>query len=183
MALETLLTVDEFLDLPETPGVYQRELINGRVLEMAAPSSLHAEIQIKVGFELSVVTRSQFPDLVVLGPTEFFVNAESRQIPDVCVVERALLDAMELHRGAKRGSPDLAVEIVSPSESAEDIQEKTENYLAAGTRTVWVVYTRTRQVSVRHHNGMSYFASFDSTIDAPEVLPGVTIEVSKLFPR
>ncbi len=59
------------------------------------------------------------------------------------------------------GAPELAVEIVSPSDSAEDLQMKVHQYLGAGAKQVWVVYPKTKRVHLFYADGQT--ASFDET--------------------
>lgn len=90
---------------------------------------------------------------------------------------------MGRYRGAIKGAPELAVEIISPSESAEDVDEKVELYLAAGSKTVWVVWPNTRHVLIHYANGEVRKAGLGGFLDAPEVLPGAKIPVDSIFPE
>ena len=78
----------------------------------------------------------------VRGPDAYYVSAE-----------RGPSD------GAPEGfwiiAPDLAVEVVSPSETVEEVRQKIHDYLAAGTRLVWTVYPRTREVVVHTADGIA----------------------------
>ncbi|MFN7919241.1 MAG: Uma2 family endonuclease [Bryobacteraceae bacterium] len=74
------------------------------------------------------------------------------------------------------------MEVVSPSESAEDVDEKVDTYLAAGTKTVLVVWPKTRHVMVHHRDGMVVKAGPGQYVEAPEVLPGIRMAVDSLFP-
>lgn len=52
--------------------------------------------------------------------------------------------------------PDVAVEVVSPNETAEDVREKVRDYLTAGTPLVWVIYPRTQEVVAHTPDGTEY---------------------------
>ena len=78
-------------------------------------------------------------------------------------------------------APDLAVEVVSPFETAEEIQDKTIDYLTAGTSQVWVIYPRRRQVVVHTPDGLARTLKEDDSLEAPDLLPGFTCKVSELF--
>jgi Uma2 family endonuclease len=73
------------------------------------------------------------------------------------------------------GAPDLAVEVVSPSDSAEDLRTKVRQYLAAGGHTVWIVYARSRIVEVFQAGGVIQELSGDQVLQAPELLPGFSM--------
>ena|SRR5271165_2434604 len=181
MVIETLLSVDEFLDLPDVAGV-DHELIRGRVVEMCAPAIVHSETQAQTTIALGNVVNASFPHFRIGTHGGFIVAADSALAPDVFLVDRARSKTMEIYRGAFRGAPDLAVEIISPSESAADSHEKVELYLAAGTRTVWQVFPNTRHVLIYHSSGDVRRAGIGQTLDAPDVLPGVAIPVASIFP-
>ncbi len=79
-------------------------------------------------------------------------------------------------------APDLAVEVVSPNDTAPEIREKVDLYLDAGTRLVWVLYPDSRKVIAHFPNGTSRAFSESDTLDGGDVLPGLRISVTKLFP-
>jgi Uma2 family endonuclease len=78
-------------------------------------------------------------------------------------------------------APDLAVEIVSPSETADEVRAKVRDYLAAGTPLVWTIYPRTREVVVHTADGLARAYSDSDVIEHPDVLPGFTCAVAELF--
>jgi Uma2 family endonuclease len=93
--------------------------------------------------------------------------------PDVSVLSR------ERIRGTRdddyfEGAPELAVEIVSPGNSADDLEEKVLQYLGAGSRWVWVVYSKSRSVTVWDAKGGRKFMG-------EEALPEFAVKVSELF--
>ncbi|MDX1980550.1 MAG: Uma2 family endonuclease [Bryobacteraceae bacterium] len=182
MAVETLVSLDDFLELPDAPGI-TRELLHGRLIEMPAPALLHAAIQAGIAWILRSITERSFSHFIVATHSGFLLNDESVQAPDVFLLDRERQRTMETYRGALRGAPDLAVEIISPSESAADVDEKVELYLQAGARTVWLVWPNTQHVLIHHAGGEVRKAAIGGFLDAPEVLPGVRIPVDSIFPR
>jgi Uma2 family endonuclease len=80
-------------------------------------------------------------------------------------------------------APDLVVEILSPSETASELEEKVRDYRAAGTRLIWVVDPATRVVSVRRTGGPDTRLTEIDVLDGSDVLPGFTIPVTRLFAR
>lgn len=181
MAAATSVSLEEYLSLPERPGV-RYELLKGRLVELSSPSPLHGGIVITVGRFLAEIAEKSFPHLFVASNSEFIMGDESGQSPDVYVVDRARLRNMARYRGASRGAPELAVEIVSPSELADDVDEKVALYLAAGTKTVWVIMPKRKHVLVYDASGVRN-AALGDFVDAPAVMPGVQIPVARLFPE
>jgi Uma2 family endonuclease len=78
-------------------------------------------------------------------------------------------------------APDLAVEIVSPSESAADVREKVRDYLAAGTALVWVIYPRTQEVIVHTPDGLARTYSRHDVLAHFDILPEFTCVIAELF--
>ncbi len=80
--------------------------------------------------------------------------------------------------------PDLAVEVISPGNSADDIQEKIDDYFLpdTGTRLVWVVYPRSKTVNIHTREG-SKRVGIDGILDGGDVLPGFRLEVARVFPK
>jgi len=78
-------------------------------------------------------------------------------------------------------TPDLAVEIVSPGESAEEVREKVRDYLTAGTPLVWLVYPRTREVVVHTPDGLARAYGDSAMLERFDTLPGFSCAVAELF--
>ena len=78
-------------------------------------------------------------------------------------------------------APDLAVEIVSPTETAVEIRERVRDFLSAGTACVWVVYPKTQEVIEFTPDGISRTFAREMKMTNPEILPGFEMEVAELF--
>jgi Uma2 family endonuclease len=78
-------------------------------------------------------------------------------------------------------APDLAVEVVSPTDSAKDIGDKIVNYLAAGT-VAWYVYPDDQEVKVYEAGEPVKTLTINDTLDGGKVLPGFTLAVKDIFP-
>ncbi len=64
-----------------------------------------------------------------------------------------------------RAAPDLALEVVSPSETADEVRDKVHDYLQAGTPLVWVVYPRSKEVVVHTPDGLARTVSGDDRLE------------------
>ncbi|HUP52383.1 MAG TPA: Uma2 family endonuclease, partial [Longimicrobiales bacterium] len=82
-----------------------------------------------------------------------------------------------------RRPPDLAVEVVSPANTAADIEQKVGEYLAAGTVEVWVLYPRTHTLVVHRGDGVVLRRGDEDEIDGGDVLPGFRASVRSFFAR
>lgn len=77
-------------------------------------------------------------------------------------------------------APDLAVEVVSPNDSSDEVQDKVTKYLKYGTQLVWVVYPRLQQIVVHTQDGARTL-SRDDTLDGGAVLPGFSLALDEFF--
>lgn len=77
--------------------------------------------------------------------------------------------------------PDLAVEVVSPSITASEVQRKTHEYLAAGVSRVWVVYPEQSEVYVYSSPTQIQVVGLGQELEGGELLPGFRLPVARLF--
>jgi Uma2 family endonuclease len=156
------------------------ELIDGEIVQMAPPGGEQAIAQLRLGsLLLGYVDERGLGQ--AFGEVGFILakNPDTVLAPDLAFVEASRLPTVLT--GFLALAPDLAIEIVSPSNSAGEIERKIAIYLEAGTRLIWVVYPRQRQVVV-HTPGEAprVFAESDE-LPGGDVLPGLTIPVANIF--
>jgi Uma2 family endonuclease len=169
------LTTEEFLALPESPGV-KRELIEGEVFEVGTGGPVHERLKANFIWRLGLYFGSR-KQLALFPETMYhFTGAGSLQ-PDVSVVLSGNLDPSR--SGRITIAPDLAIEVVS-SESASDLNRKVHIYLAHGVRSVWVAYPESRTVMVHKKGSVAEFEC-GQTLAEPDLLPGFSIPVDDLF--
>lgn len=77
--------------------------------------------------------------------------------------------------------PDLAVEVISPSNLAEDVEEKLDEYFAAGVRRVWVIYPRSRKLHDHTSPTTCTRIPVDGVIDGGDILPGFQFQLADPF--
>jgi Uma2 family endonuclease len=95
------------------------------------------------------------------------------------------LDRLTAEVAGRRGFcpvvPDLVVEVVSPADLAEDVDDKRRDWLAAGAQLVWVVYPSTRSVHAFAADGTVRLFGPADALTAEPVLPGFSCPVADLF--
>ena len=99
--------------------------------------------------------------------------------PDVSVLSKARIEATA-EDSYFEGAPELAVEIVSPSDSAQDLEINLRQYLGAGAQQVWVLYSKTLDVHVFGADRVVMLKN-DQVLEGGELLPGFAVKVSELF--
>lgn len=103
--------------------------------------------------------------------------------PDGSFISKGRLTGAELNEPHSNVAPDLAIEVISPSDLGSDIEDKIREYFDAGVRVVWVVYPKTRSVHVIQDDGRSARLTESQTLDGGDVLPGFTLPVREIFER
>ena len=115
---------------------------------------------------------------LVLNEAMHRIGDRTDRIPDLAIWRRTDLKRMDPQRTIV-GGPLIAIEVVS-SESARELEEKTEQYFAAGTEAVWVVYPRTRGIHVERPSG-AVRLGVKEVLRAPEISPDFAVPVAAVF--
>ncbi|MDP9378662.1 MAG: Uma2 family endonuclease [Chloroflexota bacterium] len=180
MATKTLMTVEDLATLPD--GGERYELINGEPRKKPMPNGEHAFATLAVGGELWAYARREGLG-VALADARFRLqrNPDVSRLPDVAYVRREVWDAMDHRAPALEGVPDVAVEIVSPSDVYGEVHQKALDWLAAGVRLVWVVQPLNRTVTVYARDRESLTLTVDDALDGEDVIPGFRMPVRALF--
>jgi Uma2 family endonuclease len=153
------------------------ELIRGEVVKMPPASYLHDRIKNRINRllirYLDANPAVALDSLVELGAQ---VGAMDTFIPDVTVIQR---EQPVPYKRIFQGSPEIAIEVVSPSDTEKPLTRKIDAYLRGGSKSVWVVFPETRSVMV-HTPGSTRELRADQTIEGP-LLPGFTSPVAAFF--
>ena len=173
---QSLLTAEEFWQLPEDGT--RRELVRGEVVETIPPGRVHSAIAVTLATMLRSWAGTSGDYVGVEAAYVVARNPDTVRRPDVSYVRGDRIAIPEAYWGIV---PNLAVEIVSPGETAYDLRAKERDYLAAGTPLVWTIYPRTREVVVHIADGLTRAYSDSDTVEHPDVLPGFTCPVAELF--
>ncbi len=113
---------------------------------------------------------------------DFRLGEDTVRRPDLAFIVRDRLTIVQDDPAVVPGAPDLAVEVVSPTDRVEEFERKVEQLLAAGSRAVWVVFRDLQKVSVYDSGGRRDVRGPD-TLEESEILPGFVLPVNDLFHR
>jgi len=179
---QRVLTAEDLETLPEQPGV-RYELHEGKLVEMPGAGGIHAAIVVRLVLLLHQFVTSRGLGFVFGDGLGYILrrNPDTVRIPDVSVVRRERVVAGGIPEGFWPGAPDLAVEIVSPHDRAEEVHERVRDYLGAGTQQVWVLWPRSRTVTVYWPDGTARELGPDDQLTGGDLLPGFAIPVRDLF--
>ena len=105
------------------------------------------------------------------------------RIPDASFISSGRLDGGEIPSGYLTIPPDLAVEVVSPSDRYGDVEDKAEEYLEAGVVVVWVINPSNRSVRIFRRDTRPEQLGPNDELTAEEIMPGFRCRVAELFPN
>jgi Uma2 family endonuclease len=165
------------LELPE--NVSKRfEYIHGEMIEVPSnPRS--SEVAMQIGWLLG---NWVYPRKLgrITGEQGGYIVAGARLAPDVAFISFATQPELA-HEGYNPVAPDLAVEVMSPTDDEAQLQRKLQLYDAANVLT-WVVREKTRTVDVHEPGKPMRTLGINDTLDGGDVLPGFTLPVRAIFP-
>jgi Uma2 family endonuclease len=175
MGTITKLTFEDFLNLPEQEGV-RYELDEGVLLMEPSPTFYHNRIRDQIARRLTA-----FVQLHRLGEvtveTDFRLDKETVRNPDVAFVTQEHLKKIDVHRSPVIGAPALAVEVISPTNLAQDTVKKVRQYLAAGTRAVWLFYPDLRILEIHDSKGIREITE-PNALEESDLFSGKTFSLS-----
>jgi len=100
------------------------------------------------------------------------------RIPDVAFVAKARESKGDI---LFKGAPDLAVEVISPSETYTMVRQKLTDYFAAGTRLMWLVYPDAEQIEVFTALESVTELGLEDTLTGGDLLPEFSVKVKDIF--
>ena len=176
-----LMTPDEFLvhSLPDGKA----ELVRGELRVTPPAHGPHGCVATNiVGLLLAHVKRSGLGRVFADGVGyELIRLPRTVRVPDASFVRAVRLPGDGIGPGLLKLAPDLAVEVLSPSESASELEEKLDDYRACGTPLIWVVDPVRRTVMIVASDAPVRWLREGEQLDAGEVIPGFSCAVAELF--
>lgn len=162
----------------------RREIIRGELIEMAPVNLEHALIVGYISAPMIVHVRRQRLGNVYVGDPGFHLEYEKDTVlaPDIAFVRAARVPELPT-TGFPKGFPDLAVEVLSPSNTAAEMFRKIEIYLNCGVTAVWIVDPAGERAEIHRPGQPVVRLGLDGALEDPDLLPGLRIPLADLFPR
>ena len=159
------------------------ELVRGDLVVMAPAGGRHGHIAHRLSLFIGNHVLEGNLGRVFAAETGFLLTRDPDTVraPDVAFVAAGRLAEGELPPGFLQMAPDLAVEVVSPSDSPAAVRSKVQDWLEAGTRLVWVVYPDSRSVTVHNQTGQPEELSETDVLSGAPALPEFSVAVRDLF--
>ena len=178
MATKTLLTLGQFFALPEFDENRDRdyELDHGELICLPPQPYEHELVKNTIADLLRPFLAGRGRVFVEAG---FITDPESWRKPDVSVFWNERL-ANWNRKDPLEGTPELCVEVHSPSESQRTQKRRAAHLLETGARIVWVIYPDTREVQILTPESERWLEESDE-LTCPELLPELRIFVRAIF--
>ena len=175
-------TDDELMSLPDGN---RYELINGELIDMGNSGALHGYICSILVMALMNYILPRKLGIVLDSSTAFAMKNGNKRSPDISFVSKAKLQGLEeLPDGFLDGSPDLAIEVLSPNNTIAEIHQKLVEYFENGSRLVWVINLKQHYVLVyRSAKEPDRLLKQSDSLDGEEVIAGFTMPLSELFQK
>jgi Uma2 family endonuclease len=174
-----LLTAEDVMD---RIGQGHWELVRGEVREMPPAGWEHGVRAMRLGARLALHVESQQLGIVLAAETGFLIarDPDTIRAPDAAFIPREKVPE-QTPRGWVTVVPDLVIEVVSPSDTVGDVEEKIADWLKFGVRLVWAIYSGTRTVQVHRPAQPMRTLTEADPLDGEDVVPGFSLPVRELF--
>ncbi len=176
-----LMTADELLMMPNSRWGY--ELVRGKLKKYMPAGNLHGIIALKIGRIIGNFVEENNLGVVVAAETGFLIshNPDTVRAPDSAFIGKEKLAKHGITEKFFPDAPDLAVEVVSPNDRKKDIEDKVQDYLAAGVNLIWIIYPQKQFVVVHRQSKIVSILFETDEIEGEEVLPNFRLPLEKLF--
>lgn len=173
-------TDEEFLALSKDGHRY--ELVNGELVDMGNSGMEHGYVACILVALLTTFVQQNKLGAVCDSSTAFTLNNGNKRSPDVSFVSKERLKGLKRPpRGFFEGSPDLAVEILSPGNTVEEIHDKIVEYFDNDTCLVWVIHPDEKYILVYHSPEPDHLLRPQDVLEGDAIIPGFSMSVAKLF--
>jgi Uma2 family endonuclease len=175
------MSAEELLRLPDDGNRY--ELIAGELVVMSPSRWEHGLIAGQIASLLGAYLLGKNLGRLLVAEPGFILSRDpdTVRVPDVAFVSNERLEQVADPSKFAEVAPDLAVEVISPSDSFSYVEEKARMWLDAGTRMVLLVDPASRTVYVYRGSGRVATLSEQDTLDAAEAVPGWKVPVREFF--
>ena len=174
MSTTALMTVEQLIQLLPVEDGQNHELLEGEHLVSPYPKSGHGRLQRRLALVLDTQSPEGVEAFVEMG---YLLSEYTYLKPDVSLTKPEQVRDTQADDWF-RGSPAIAVEVVSLSNSAREIARRVKAYFRYGGQEVWVVYPKKRQIHVHEPAGLTH--RYENSVRSI-VLPNLTLDLDELF--
>ena len=176
-----LMTAEELLRLPR--GRARHELVKGELITMSPAGSEHGAIIFNLSLLLGQHIKAHNLGQGFGAETGFKLTSDPDTVraADIAFVRRERIPDTGIPKNFWQIAPDLAVEVLSPGDTFDEVNDKVEQWLAAGSLAVWVVSPKRRNVTAYRSLADVKTYSEGDELEGGDVVPGFRCRVSEIF--
>ena len=176
-----LMTADDLFDLPDDGFRY--ELIKGELKKMSPAGQTHGKYSSRINISLGGHVMMNRLGETYIADTGFVLESDPDHVraPDAAFISNERLDEIGETDRFVQGAPDVAIEVISPSDRYTEVEEKVGDWLSAGCRAVIVVNPRRKSVNVHRSPTEVVTLTESDTLQIDDVVPGWRMPVRNIF--
>jgi Uma2 family endonuclease len=176
-----LWTADDFFALGQVDE--RAELVRGEVVAMTPAGGEHGVVALRMGARLLAFVEAHDLGVVCAAETGFLISRDpdTLRAPDAAFVSRERMGTVRPPKKFWPFAPDLAVEVVSPSDRAEEVERRVRDWFSGGALRVWVLYPGLGTVHVHRSSRDVTLLSRGDILTGDETLAGFGCPVADLF--
>jgi Uma2 family endonuclease len=174
-------TASELFEMPDDGFRY--ELVKGELRKMSPSGWEHGVVVVNITLLLGQYVRTNQLGVCCGAETGFKIASDPDTVraPDLGFVSRERIPEGGVPKTFWPGSPDLAVEVLSPGDTRREVDEKVEDWLESGARAVWVINPKKHVVTVYRSMTDVTRLSEEDELEGGDVVPGFRCKVSEIF--
>lgn len=174
-------TAEQLAALPDDGNRY--ELINGELSVMSPAGGRHGRIALRINKLLAIHVDDLSLGATFAAETGFRIatNPDTVRAPDGAFVRQSQMDSLADDTGYLPFSPDLAIEVVSPSDSFAHIEDKAFTWLDSGASLVLIIEPQSETIHAYRSRHEIAVYRVEESVDASDIVSGWKFEVSAVF--
>ncbi|PWU12067.1 MAG: hypothetical protein C5B50_22185 [Verrucomicrobia bacterium] len=175
-------TEQELAALPDNG--YNYELVNGELVMSPKNNFQHENICLRLIFALEQFNRTHKLGAVLGSNLGCWMNNRNCRAPDISFIPKERLKRLGFRPSVRKflpGAPDLAVEILSTSNTRAEIDQRLKDFFSSGTRLAWIVDPENDCVEICHSPTDRQLIASGGFLDGEDLLPGFRFPIADLF--
>lgn len=175
-------TEEELQSLPDDG--FNHEVVDGELVMSPKNNFIHGRICTRLLTALANFNREHRLGVVLDSSTGFWMCNRNCRAPDISYVPRTRLEQLNFKPASRKffpGAPDLAVEILSPSNSRTEMNERLRDFFASGTKIAWLIDPEANSVEVCRSLTQRRLIGPGGELDGENLLPGFRYPINNLF--
>jgi len=175
-------TEEELQRLPEDG--YIHEVVDGEMIMSPKNNFYHGDICSRLLAALVTFNQARKLGVVLDSSTGFWMLNRNCRAPDVSFVSKGRMRELGFSRNSQRffpGAPDLAVEIMAPSNTPAEMHARLKDFFSSGTQVAWIVHPEGEFVEICHSPTARQILGVGAVLDGEHLLPGFRFPIADLF--